>query len=125
MSKPKILELQGETLFENESGLNDNITLSKSIEEFEKIKISYFISLAGYTVKKEIETDAKTGESFTITEVLPHSDILMIINSGQFKFTTATQISKTRELDARFQAGNTVLFQGVASRIQITKIIGY
>lgn len=41
MGKPKILEIQGTVLYESDSGTNETITLSESVENYRKIGIVY------------------------------------------------------------------------------------
>ena len=117
-------KINGDVLFENTQGLNDNISLSKSTSNYKILKIDYSITLGDYSVKGNKTIDANAGTQFVITENLPHSEILVVIDTAMFNLNSNT-IIKNRELDYRIQSGGTIIFTGTVDRIKITKVIGY
>lgn len=117
--------INGEIIFENEAGLNDNITTNKNITSFKNIKIDYFMTLGDYTLKDSKIIQINTGESFQLSFVITHSTQLIIFDSARYLVNNATTIKKQVELDTRIGSANDVTFNGEVSRIKITKITGY
>lgn len=117
--------INGEIIFENEAGLNDNITTTKNITSFKNIKIDYFMTLGYYTLKDSKIIQINTGESFQLSFIITHSTQLMIFDSARYLVNNATTIKKQVELDTRIGGANDVTFNGEVSRIKITKITGY
>ena len=117
-------KVDGIVLFEDEDGLNDEITLSETIANFNEIKIDYKVVFSTYTARQSIRTPIKSGENVVLNGIFSHSDTLHVHNLSRYLVSGAT-ITKQSETESRIDNTQTVAFNGTTSRIRISKVTAY
>ena len=115
--------LKGEIIYENSTGANDNITLSKSIANFTFIEVYYSISIGNYTINDSKKSQATDNMDISLSCEIAHSDIMQIFDVGRWH-VSGTSISKVHETDGRITSSG-YSWTGSVNRILIKKIVGY
>lgn len=118
-------KIVGETLFLNQNGDNSgNITLSRTIEDFDEIKIDYVISMGDYTINETKRALLRNGSCISLSCLLAHSSQLQLFNMGRY-LVSGNSFTRVHETRSRITSSNAVIWDGNSTATYITKITGY
>mgnify|MGYP002525429258 CR=1 FL=1 len=117
-------KIEGEIIYNNPTGVNDNIVLSKNVSNFSKLKIFYATSIGDYYIRESKEFLVTDGCDVSLSILVAHSASLQINTLGRYH-VSGTSITKVFETATRFDSVNNYIWEGNTSRILISKIIGY
>ncbi len=115
---PKCKEEKKKILYNNSSGSNENITLSDSVGNYDRLKIYYYNNDG---VKSSIELENPNDSTPTLTASTPYT------NAIYYKYARFN-ISNTIMSLIRFgevTIGTSNSFDNSSNRIFVTKVIGY
>ena len=133
MSEPKLLEMQGKILYENEVGTKENITLNNdSFANYKRFKIYGYYSYLDGNSSNNIKTQVSQEAIYDSTKRIPIVGYVVGTNT-LFKLNEEVSISGNKL--ERYRRGYTLLTNGsnieyslnqqTDQYIYITKIIGY
>lgn len=117
-------KIEGEVIYNNTAGANDNIVLSKNVSNFTRLKIFYATSIGNYFIRESKEFLVTDGCDVSLSVLAAHSASLQINTIGRYHIS-GTSITKVFETATRFGSANDYNWEGQTSRILISKVIGY
>jgi microcystin-dependent protein len=117
-------KIEGEVIYNNTAGANDNIVLSKNVSNFTRLKIFYATSIGSYFIRESKEFLVTDGCDVSLSILTAHSASLQINTLGRYHIS-GTSINKVFETATRFGSANDYSWEGNTSRILISKVIGY
>lgn len=114
--------LQGTILFENENGVNTNITLSETVANFDYIEI-FYARKGSLTIFSSVKVENPNGKYAQLSFNHSASDNTMQIYGSRL-YINGTTIN--REQNTMFQMNNTgFVLMSTPTALNIYKIIGY
>ena len=114
--------LQGTILFENENGVNTNITLSETVANFDYIEI-FYARKGSLTIFSSVKVENPNGKYAQLSFNHSASDNTMQIYGSRLLINEAII---TRDQDTMFQVqNNTIVLMSTEKTINIYKVVGY
>lgn len=123
----KLIQL-GDTIFNNQNGLNNNIPFTfmngKKLNDYTRMKIFSKIVFSGYTLNTITEVPVIIDGTISINNSRMHSEGLWINDIANYVINSNSLV-KTYESDVRISDGGTSQFTKNTTRTLITKIVAY